>query len=391
MACSDFRKICISGFGDNKKENQGLQQLMCSTTFRNQHRSSEGSRDSPENSEEKSEEDIGEVRRNWRKRVGLPTFDGVDPMGWIAQVEKFFDQQSVTEKEKMKLVYICMEGGVASFWFRFWRKKTTHPTWKMFTDALTRRFGGLNRGTVCEELVAEQQEGSVNEDIQELEILVPQALGKLDHSSFSIPVDLGTSIMTGVEADVATERRPDPSSLICAQLGLELTAVNSDCRFYDIVTEQKVFANMDEALEADYNTTMDDMVLGVVQKGEQAMKMSLEDSLEYGLKIRRTAHIESSEEMEQNREELVLWWIQNVVGSQRVLWRILSLIEQKEESRGNELNVKPIRDYRHKVELELCNTCSDIMIILNEHLIPSTNIAESTMFYYKMKEDYYRY
>ncbi|CAJ1957397.1 unnamed protein product [Sphenostylis stenocarpa] len=43
----------------------------------------------------------------------------------------------------------------------------------------------------------------------------------------------------------------------------------------------------------------------------------------------------------------------NVVGSRRASWRILSSIEQKEESKGNELNVKRIRDYRHKVELEL--------------------------------------
>ncbi|KAG4969034.1 hypothetical protein JHK87_034685 [Glycine soja] len=81
----------------------------------------------------------------------------------------------------------------------------------------------------------------------------------------------------------------------------------------------------------------------------------------------------------------------NVVGSRRASWRILSSIEQKEESKGNELHVKRIRDYRNKVELELSNICSDIMIVLDEHLIPSTNIAESTVFYYKMKGDYYRY
>ena len=35
-----------------------------------------------------------------------------------------------------------------------------------------------------------------------------------DRSSLSVPVDLGASIITGVEADMDTERRPDPSSLI---------------------------------------------------------------------------------------------------------------------------------------------------------------------------------
>ncbi|KAK7382971.1 hypothetical protein VNO78_28636 [Psophocarpus tetragonolobus] len=121
-----------------------------------------------------------------------------------------------------------------------------------------------------------------------------------DHSSLSVPVDLGASIITGVEADVATERRPDPSSLICAQLGLELTVLNSDCPLYDTVTGQKVPADMDEALEAEYNSLIDDMVLVVAQKGEQAMRMSLEEGLEYALKIRRMARSESSEETEQN-------------------------------------------------------------------------------------------
>lgn len=116
-----------------------------------------------------------------------------------------------------------------------------------------------------------------------------------DRSSLSVPVDLGASIITGVEADVATERQPDPSSLICAQLGLELTVLNSDCPLYDIVTGQKVPSELDEALEAEYNGLLDDMVLLVAHKGEQAMRMSLEDGLEYALKRRRVAESKSEE------------------------------------------------------------------------------------------------
>ncbi|KAA8537555.1 hypothetical protein F0562_027163 [Nyssa sinensis] len=112
-----------------------------------------------------------------------------------------------------------------------------------------------------------------------------------DCSSISVPVDLGASIITGVEADVATERRPDPSSVICAQLGLELTVLNSDCPLHDIVTGQKVPADLDEALEAEYNSLLDDMVLLIAQKGEHAMRMSLEDGLEYALKSRRMGRL----------------------------------------------------------------------------------------------------
>ncbi|KAL8237937.1 hypothetical protein R6Q59_019018 [Mikania micrantha] len=81
----------------------------------------------------------------------------------------------------------------------------------------------------------------------------------------------------------------------------------------------------------------------------------------------------------------------NVVGSRRASWRILSSIQQKEESRGNEVNVKRIKDYIQKVETELSNICSDIMTVIDEHLIPSSSAGESTVFYYKMKGDYYRY
>nr|ANW11987.1 FT-1 [Haloxylon ammodendron] len=81
----------------------------------------------------------------------------------------------------------------------------------------------------------------------------------------------------------------------------------------------------------------------------------------------------------------------NVVGARRASWRILSSIEQKEEGKGNEQNVRRIREYRQKVELELTNICGDIMTVINEHLIPSATAGESTVFYYKMKGDYYRY
>lgn len=74
----------------------------------------------------------------------------------------------------------------------------------------------------------------------------------------------------------------------------------------------------------------------------------------------------------------------NVIGARRASWRILSSIEQKEEARGNVQHVKRIREYRQKVETELSNICSDIMTVIDEHLIPSSSAGESSVFYYKM-------
>ncbi|KAJ4701344.1 14-3-3-like protein [Melia azedarach] len=63
----------------------------------------------------------------------------------------------------------------------------------------------------------------------------------------------------------------------------------------------------------------------------------------------------------------------------------------KEETKGSEQNVKRIKDYRQRVEDELAKICNDILSVIDKHLIPSSTTGESTVFYYKMKGDYYRY
>lgn len=81
----------------------------------------------------------------------------------------------------------------------------------------------------------------------------------------------------------------------------------------------------------------------------------------------------------------------NVVGSRRASWRIVTSIEQKEESKGNEAHVKLIKGYRTKIETELANICLDVLAVLDKYLIPAANSQESKVFYYKMRGDYYRY
>ncbi|KAG2025675.1 hypothetical protein GB937_002395 [Aspergillus fischeri] len=81
----------------------------------------------------------------------------------------------------------------------------------------------------------------------------------------------------------------------------------------------------------------------------------------------------------------------NVVGTRRASWRIISSIEQKEESKGSEQHVTIIRDYRQKIETELEKVCQDVLDVLDESLIPKAETGESKVFYYKMKGDYHRY
>jgi len=81
----------------------------------------------------------------------------------------------------------------------------------------------------------------------------------------------------------------------------------------------------------------------------------------------------------------------NVIGARRASWRIISSIEQKEESKGNADHVEKIKNYRLKVEEELSDICKDILSVLDQHLINSAESSESKVFYYKMKGDYHRY
>lgn len=74
----------------------------------------------------------------------------------------------------------------------------------------------------------------------------------------------------------------------------------------------------------------------------------------------------------------------NVVGTRRASWRIISSIEQKEESKGSEEHVTIIRDYRQKIETELEKVCEDVLDVLGEALIPKAETGESKVFYYKM-------
>ncbi|KAJ5851982.1 uncharacterized protein N7529_011367 [Penicillium soppii] len=81
----------------------------------------------------------------------------------------------------------------------------------------------------------------------------------------------------------------------------------------------------------------------------------------------------------------------NVVGTRRASWRIISSIEQKEETKGSDEHVGIIRDYRQKIETELEKVCQDVLDVLDEALIPKAETGESKVFYYKMKGDYHRY
>ena len=107
--------------------------------------------------------------------------------------------------------------------------------------------------------------------------------------------------------------------------------------------------------------------------------------------MEKVSKMSEAEELSVEERNLLSVAYKNVVGARRAAWRIISSIEQKEESKGNADRVALIKDYRSKIETELSKICEGILSLLDAHLIPSASTPESKVFYLKMKGDYHRY
>jgi hypothetical protein len=79
----------------------------------------------------------------------------------------------------------------------------------------------------------------------------------------------------------------------------------------------------------------------------------------------------------------------NVVGARRSAWRIISAFEGKEKSDSSKI----IETYRVEIEDELQEKCTDVLGLIEDHLLKqlTEDDGESKVFYLKMKGDYYRY
>lgn len=83
-------------------------------------------------------------------------------------------------------------------------------------------------------------------------------VNSLEKDGFCAPIDLGASIITGTRTDPRKGLRADPSSLLCAQLGLKIHELNSNTLpIYDVVHKKLVDPDLDAIVEKIRDEMMD--------------------------------------------------------------------------------------------------------------------------------------
>merc|ERR1712130_722935 len=85
----------------------------------------------------------------------------------------------------------------------------------------------------------------------------------------------------------------------------------------------------------------------------------------------------SPDELSVEERNLLSVAYKNTVGSRRAAWRIITSIEQKEKSKGNNDQAQFAREYCVKVESELDAICSQILELLNGNLLEKASTDES--------------
>lgn len=108
--------------------------------------------------------------------------------------------------------------------------------------------------------------------------------------------------------------------------------------------------------------------------------------------MKSVTEAKSSSGLSQEERNLLSVAYKNVVGARRSSWRVLTSLQDK--VKGQEDKVRLATEYKEKVEVELQNLCTEVLELLDKHLIPNAEAnaeVESKVFYKKMKGDYFRY
>ncbi|KAL4351905.1 hypothetical protein GQ457_06G037700 [Hibiscus cannabinus] len=109
---------------------------------------------------------------NFRPKIELQMFDGINPRGWIKRCQKYFTLFDIPEEQKMDLASMHLEGK-AETWFDGYIMQKHRLSWHEFTADLCHRFSDRTDTDVIEEFNKLIQKGSVEEYQENFEELKP--------------------------------------------------------------------------------------------------------------------------------------------------------------------------------------------------------------------------
>jgi len=137
----------------------------------------------------------------------------------------------------------------------------------------------------------------------------------------------------------------------------------------------------------------------LIQRAKLAEQAERYDDMAAAMK--QVTEMDTVEALTTEERNLLSVAYKNIVGAKRSSWRVISSIEQKATDNKMEL----AQTYRSKIETELKDVCNEVLGLLEKYLVAkaklklnennpesgSQDLAESAVFYLKMKGDYYRY
>ena len=102
------------------------------------------------------------------------------------------------------------------------------------------------------------------------------------------------------------------------------------------------------------------------------------------IRLQAEASPETNQKSHCDEEKLLSIENKNAVDNRRAAWRVITSVEQKEKSKGEEHLASYAREYVAKVENELQKIREGVLALTDKKLVPSPSTDESK----KMKSDY---
>ncbi|KAK8936447.1 hypothetical protein KSP39_PZI012366 [Platanthera zijinensis] len=110
------------------------------------------------------------------QHLDVPSFSGVDPLGWIARAEQYFDLNFTPLPDRVGTAIIGLDGS-ALHWARWLRQSQPAISWADFKQEMVSRYDSRYTGSAIERLCSARQSADLDTYIDEFVALVTQVPG----------------------------------------------------------------------------------------------------------------------------------------------------------------------------------------------------------------------